>query len=61
LKPLSITPANDKHGYNFRTTVELTIPKKLKPDISKAKPEPRPADDASLKSASTARNGGNAS
>ena len=58
LKPLSITPANDKHGYNFRTTVELTIPKKLKPDISKIKPSPRPADDASLKSASTAKTGG---
>jgi hypothetical protein len=61
LKPLSITPANDKHGYNFRTTVELTIPKKLKPDISKIKPAPRPADDASLKSASTAKNGGQTS
>lgn len=61
LKPLSITPASDKHGYNFRTTVELTIPKKLKPDISKAKPQPRPADDASLKSASVAQKGGNAS
>lgn len=61
VKPLSITPATDKHGYNFRTTVELTIPKKLKPDLSKTKPEPRPADDASLKSASTAKNGGNPS
>lgn len=51
LKPLSITPANDKHGYNFRTTVELTIPKKLKPDATKAKPAPRPADDVPLKAA----------
>jgi hypothetical protein len=51
MKPLSITPANDRHGYNFRTTVELTIPKKMKPDINKAKPAPRPADDASLKTA----------
>ncbi|HVK58872.1 MAG TPA: hypothetical protein VM735_08845, partial [Candidatus Kapabacteria bacterium] len=51
VKPLSITPASDKHGYNFRTTVELAIPKKLKPDISNSKPPARPADDASLKSA----------
>lgn len=51
VKPLSITPANDKHGYNFRTTVELTIPKKMKPDTEKTKPAPRPADDASLKAA----------
>ncbi|HEX7862873.1 MAG TPA: pilus assembly protein PilM [Verrucomicrobiae bacterium] len=52
VKPLSITPASDKHGYNFRTTVELSIPKKLKPDISNIKPAPRPPDDASIKSAS---------
>jgi hypothetical protein len=58
LKPLSITPASDKHGYNFRTTVELTIPKKLKPDISKIKPAVRPADDASLKAAAIAGGGG---
>lgn len=49
VKPLSITPANDKHGYNFRTTVELNVPTKLKPDINKVKPPPpRPEDDASL-------------
>ena len=57
VKPLSITPANDKHGYHFRTTVELTIPKKLKPDPAKAKPAPRPADDSSLKTAALAREG----
>ena len=51
LKPLSITPANDKYGYSFRTTVELTIPKKLKPDITKIKPAPRPADDSPPKAA----------
>jgi Tfp pilus assembly PilM family ATPase len=45
VKPLSITPANDKHGYSFRTSVELSIPKKMKPDFSKLKPPPRPADD----------------
>jgi Tfp pilus assembly PilM family ATPase len=51
LKPLSITPANDKNGYNFRTTVELTIPKRMKPDITKAKPAARPADDTPPKRA----------
>jgi Tfp pilus assembly PilM family ATPase len=49
VRPLSITPANDKNGYNFRTTVELSIPKKLKLDLAKVKPPARPADDASLK------------
>ena len=49
VRPLSITPASDKNGYNFRTTVELSIPKKLKPDLAKAKPPARPADDVSLK------------
>jgi Tfp pilus assembly PilM family ATPase len=49
VKPLSITPANDKHGYNFRTTVELSIPRKMKADLSKAKAPPRPPDDVSLK------------
>ncbi len=48
VKPLSITPASDKHGYNFRTTVELTIPKKLKIDLSKVKFPARPFDDISL-------------
>lgn len=57
LKPLSITPANDKNGYNFRTTVELTIPKKMKPDTTKVKPAPRPADDASGKRAASEKGG----
>jgi hypothetical protein len=52
VKPLSITPANDKHGYSFRTSVELSIPKKMKPDFSKLKPPPRPADDTPAKSTS---------
>lgn len=47
VKPLSITPATDKYGYNFRTTVELTIPKKLKIDLSKVKFPARPFDDIS--------------
>jgi len=48
VKPLSITPANDRHGYNFRTIVELAVPKKMKLDFHKLKPPARPADDASL-------------
>ena len=45
VKPLSITPANDKHGYYFRTTVELVIPKGMKPEFKDLKAPPRPADD----------------
>ena len=48
VRPLSITPASDKHGYSFRTTVELSIPRKMKPDLAKVKPPPRPPDDHSL-------------
>lgn len=47
VKPLSITPANDKYGYNFRTTVELAVPKKLKIDLQKISPPKRPEDDVS--------------
>jgi len=45
VRPLSITPGNDKHGYPFRTTVELLIPRgfKFKPQL--APPPARPADD----------------
>jgi hypothetical protein len=48
VKPLAITPGNDRHGYNFRSTVELLVPAKMKIDLSKAQPPARPADDASL-------------
>lgn len=58
VRPLSITPASDKHGYNFRTTVELNIPKKMKPDFAKTKPPARPADDASLKATSNNKQAG---
>ncbi|MGN6384669.1 MAG: type IV pilus biogenesis protein PilM [Verrucomicrobiota bacterium] len=51
VKPLSITPANDKYGYNFRTTVELAVPKKMKPDLKNAKPPARPTDDSPPKTA----------
>jgi hypothetical protein len=48
VKPLSITPGADRNGYEFRSTVELVVPDKLKIDLSKVKPPARPADDASL-------------
>jgi hypothetical protein len=54
VKPLSITPANDKYGYNFRTTVELAVPKKLNIDLQKINPPKRPEDDVS-KNAATVR------
>ena len=48
VKPLAITPGADRNGYGFRTTVELTVPAKLKLDLAKLVPPARPADDASL-------------
>lgn len=48
VKPLAVTPGADRNGYNFRTTVELTVPPKLKFDVAKLTPPPRPADDVSL-------------
>jgi Tfp pilus assembly PilM family ATPase len=52
VKPQAITPGADKHGYDFRSSVELLIPPKMKIDLSKLRPPPkRPADDASLDAA----------
>lgn len=48
VKPLAINPGADRNGYEFRSTVELIAPVKMKPDIARVKPPPRPADDASL-------------
>ncbi|MSU36700.1 MAG: hypothetical protein EXS36_16705 [Pedosphaera sp.] len=48
IKPIAVTPGANRLGYEFRSTVELTVPEKLKPDLSKVKPLPRPPDDASL-------------
>ncbi|NBV20942.1 MAG: hypothetical protein EBS05_02960 [Proteobacteria bacterium] len=48
VKPLAITPGSDKNGYEFQSTVELAVPDKLKIDLAKVKPPPRPEDDASL-------------
>jgi hypothetical protein len=48
VKPLAITPGSDRNGYEFRTTVELVVPAKMKTDLTKVKTPPRPADDISL-------------
>jgi type IV pilus assembly protein PilM len=48
VKPLAITPASDKHGYNFRSNVELTLTDGMKIDLAKVNAPARPSDDASL-------------
>ena len=48
VKPLAITPGADRHGYEFRSSVELIVPDKMTIDLSKVKTPARPADDASL-------------
>jgi hypothetical protein len=48
VKPLAITPASDKHGYDFRSNVELTLTDGMKMDLAKVNAPARPADDASL-------------
>jgi Tfp pilus assembly PilM family ATPase len=48
VKPLAITPGADRFGYEFRSSVELLAPDKMKIDLSKVKTPARPADDASL-------------
>ena len=48
VKPLAITPGADRYGYEFRSTVELLVPERMKIDLSKTKTPARPADDISL-------------
>jgi len=50
VKPLAITPGADRYGYEFRSSVELFPPEKMKVDLSKVKTPARPSDDASLDS-----------
>jgi Tfp pilus assembly PilM family ATPase len=59
VKPLAITPGNDKFGYSFHSTVELTAPEKLKIDLAKVQPPPRPADDGSLDAPNKSNRKGN--
>jgi hypothetical protein len=48
IKPLAITPGSDRHGYDFSSTVELSVPEKMTFDLAKVRPPARPADDGSL-------------
>ncbi len=48
VKPLAITPGADRFGYEFRSSVELLAPDKMKIDLSKVKTPARPPDDVSL-------------
>jgi hypothetical protein len=48
VKAGAISPGTDRYGYDFRSTVELTVPEKMKIDLTNARPPVRPPDDASL-------------
>ena len=48
LKPLAITPSSDRYGYSFQSSLELTLPSKLKIDLAALNAPERPADDGSL-------------
>lgn len=48
VKPLAVTPGTDKFGYAFRSSVELTLPAKMKMDLKKTAAPARQADDGSL-------------
>ena len=48
LTPLAITPGSDKLGYSFQSSLELTLPEKVKLDLATLKVPARPEDDASL-------------
>ena len=50
VKPVAITPGADRHGYEFRSSVELLAPDKMKFDLSKVKTPARPPDDVDRKS-----------
>jgi Tfp pilus assembly PilM family ATPase len=58
VKPLAITPGADRHGYEFRSTVELIVPERMKIDLSKVSTPARPADDGSLDPAPQKGGGG---
>lgn len=48
VKPLAITPGADRNGYEFRSSVEIVVPDRMKIDPAKWKIPARPADDGSL-------------
>ncbi len=48
IKPLAINPGADRFGYDFSSTVELTVPEKMTIDLAKVRTPARPTDDMSL-------------
>jgi Tfp pilus assembly PilM family ATPase len=58
MKAPAITPGADRFGYEFRSTIEIVVPDKLKFDLKKQQPPARPADDASLDPKAWKRGGG---
>jgi Tfp pilus assembly PilM family ATPase len=58
VKPLAVTPGADRHGYDFKSTVEISIPADFKMDLAKVRPPARPADDISLEGGASGRKGG---
>lgn len=58
VKPLAITPGADRHGYEFRSSVELIVSDKMTIDLSKVKTPARPADDVSMDPAFNKGGGG---
>jgi hypothetical protein len=48
LRPLAVTPSSDKYGYSFQSSLELTLPAKMKVDLTQAKAPDRPGDDVSM-------------
>ena len=39
VSPSPVTPTEDRHGYGFRSTVELVVPAGMKPNLRDPKPE----------------------
>jgi len=48
IKPLNYTPGADRFGYEFSSTVELTVPDKMSFDLARVRPPARPSDDGSM-------------
>jgi hypothetical protein len=48
VRPLAITPCSDRYGYSFQSSLELTLPDKLKIDLAALKVPERPPNDGSL-------------
>jgi Tfp pilus assembly PilM family ATPase len=48
LKPLAVTPCSDRYGYSFQSSLEITLPAKMKIDLAALKAPERQADDGSL-------------